>query len=1090
MRILTQGLKQLSLKLTSEGVKSFKVTSTKNGMSSSGQVYLQHILSNLSFSGTPEAHAVGKSSNVSLISHLNTNGTYQWLFNDTNYTTTVPWVMYTCPKPGKWSTTMFGSNCMSLSYAICEIFCQEEINGLEFAKNGLVTTAEKEQTKINFLLRNGSHVNITIDSGDGSGLKYLTDSKVSGAILVASMNKTYASKGVYTVNITACNLLGCKSTVGNITIQSKIANLTFYSPPCSATNSSINFTASMAAGCDPLYSWTVENQTYKTGSQAWFSYTYKKAGLHTMTLVAYNNVSTALTSCKEIVVKDTIEGVQVGPVADSGIPQIANIPYKVGGGSDVKVSICYGDSVCESPSSNFSAEGTVIYSGSFSHNYTKGGDYVANLTFCNCVGCNSTTVNVHVEIPVAGPKMSIGRKTAPTINVAACSAPMYVLVNEKVFMVADVSNGTNVKVTWEFGDGFNATDYHDGEFHESGAHANHSYSSSGNYTITVKLVNQNGQKDFKCHIVAQDPILALEMSSNSPQGIPDGSLSISTKTSGTRPSDPIHCVMQFGDGNSSGSLPMSYDTPQTVVNTNKYPSAAFYNATINCSNAVSWAAKSITVELQDKIYGSQVETFGIAPQAKHDIVVGEGYNGPGERGNIYPLEHEIRFFTQTSNGTNKTCIHCFSCGTAEQVIKNTTCGNVTHKFTTPGNKTTTITIKNDVSSQVVSIVVNVEESIVCTPITDPGPQARTLPHIFKPAPAKVGPNWCCLFKYGDKTKADYYVPTTSKCKADLISLDGIATSINPKKTFEGSTFDVNHTFPAVGEYLNSMYCWNRVSQCTTDIKAVVVNKPCKQPIVTIPDLNPNITTPTESKKSELKTIRTKNVVDCEASLNRSFVWVFSLIDNKTKTETKANLSGVDTNEEFITLPQRKLNVGLYKVCFTLNLTEMIGVAGTTCSYLKIIQSPLKVELKGGSLIAVGFNKSMTLNGIQSQDVDTELTVEKDKDLTCYFFCKAEGENYTFPASFNQNNVPAVPAVRPIPVNNTQNMTYLGGCYGDGPGRLKSDLLKCSVDLFTGRMLENTTYIMRMYMLHKDGRFGHTEQKWQVKQGDPPSMSIA
>lgn len=109
---------------------------------------------------------------------------------------------------------MFGSNCMSLSYAICEILCQEEIDGLEFAKNGLETTAENKGASINWLLRNGSHVNITVDCGDGSALKYLVNSKVAGAVLVASVNKTYTTKGVYTVNVTACNLIGCNHLLG------------------------------------------------------------------------------------------------------------------------------------------------------------------------------------------------------------------------------------------------------------------------------------------------------------------------------------------------------------------------------------------------------------------------------------------------------------------------------------------------------------------------------------------------------------------------------------------------------------------------------------------------------------------------------------------------------------------------------------------------------------------------------------------------------------------------------------------------------------------------------------------------------------
>ncbi|KAK3717356.1 hypothetical protein QZH41_011584, partial [Actinostola sp. cb2023] len=1082
LRILTKGSQTILLKYTKDGVKPIKMA-LLSGWSYELKVRSQYVLSNVSISSIPEAHPTHRGSNVSLVPHQATNATYTFMFNATNISTASPWTMHECLKAGMNKVTVLARNKVSLSYAVCEIECQDEINGLAFAVNGLRTTAVNELAQVNWLLTNGSHVTQTIDPGDGTGLRTLNNSKVSGAIFVASLNKTYTSKGVYKINITACNKLGCKSIQGELTIQQRIANLTLNAPQCIATNHSANFTSAILRGCDVNYVWTTDgNTTTRTNRQSWSTYTYGKSGLYTMNLVAHNNVSTALVSCNSIQVKDTVEGVEVGPVQPSGIPQMATIPYKIQGGTDIQVSICFGDGMCEKKNGTVSAEGSTVYSGSFTHNYTKGGDYVANLTFCNCVGCNSTLVNVHVEIPVAGPKVVVSGSVAPTINVDACSGPLYVRVNELVYMVVGITNGTNVKVLWDYDDGHNSTEYVKGAFHQSGVHSNHSYSKEGNYTIRVKLDNKNGHKVFTCHIVAQNPILDLVMGSNSPQGFPDGSVTITTTTKGARPSDPIKCAFTYGDNKSAGPLLMSFIALQSVVVQHAFPHKGFFNVTVNCSNAVSFQARWLHVEVQDKVSGPDLKSYGTAPLAKRPWVEGEGYNGPGMQGHIFPLKHLVQFWSTSFNGSNLTCSYCFDCNGPEQIIKNTSCGNITHQFTKQGEKDVKLTVKNDVSSKSIKIRVIMDESIQCNEVPNDGPKVKGKPHIFTSNPTKHGPNWCCWVKYGDHTPPDFFVPRNSNCTKPE------NTDPLNRKEFEGNTIKGNHTFPAVGKYDNVLQCWNRVSECESSTKAVVVALPCRQPIVTIPDLVCNKSQPTKSMRSAEKVIRSKNIIDCAASLVRVFKWEFYRIDNVTNIETKLNMTNlVSTRNEFVTIPPRKLSLGLYKVCFTLNMTEMIGVASTVCCYLQITKSPLSAEISGGSKIAVGWNKTKTIDGTNSRDPDTSLMANEDPKLTCYWFCKSQQDNYTFPTKFDKNTVPAIPPRRTVPINDTLNVTYLGGCNGDGPGRLEST--ECKLDMDTGKMQENTTYDIKMCMLHDDGRIAWIGQTWEIKQGDPPIMGV-
>lgn len=1077
-KVIPHGLVMTTNTYDSEG--TYKAKAEYGSNSATNLIHAQNVVSNISLHWLA-AYPTKEASNVSLSPHSGTNITYTWIFNTTNVTTSTPWVMHSFQSHGFHSVAVFASNKVSVSYSRCSVEGQERISGLEFTVNGLPTSAEKEITRISWSLQNGSNVNFKIDPGDGSGVRELNDSKVAGAVFISTLNTTYAAAGVYNVSITASNKLANVTISGLITIQEKIANVSTNAPNCMATNKGVNITASTEHGDMMRYAWTINNQTFKTYQQPWLVYTPSKAGLYNLTLVVYNNVSTGLMSCKYIQTKDTVGDVELGPVLPAGIGQPLYIPYKVNDGSDFRISVCYGDGVCVNKNGTEDAEGVAVYSSVFAHNYTKDGDYLVNLTVCNCVGCNSTLINVHVETPVTDPKVTVSTSGRPSNLDKACSAPLYVQVNQSMFMALRVGNGTNVKVEWDYGDGFNSSESSLGPFDKDGMHSNHSYRKAGNYTITAKPYNLNGHEVFTCRIVAEDPILGLAVTSNSPVGFPDGSATVTTVTTDPRPSSPIHCVYVYGDTKTSASLPMSFAEKQTVISYHKYPFKGKFRGSVNCSNAISFFVKPFQVEVQDKVHGSTVKAFGIVPQKKRLWVVGDGYQGPGKQGTIFGRNTDIQLITNSVNGSNLTCSFCFDCNGAEQVIKNSSCGNITHRFTTSGKKEVKVEVKNDVSSETIKIDLTIDDNIDCASLHNDGPKPKKDHHIFTAAPNMVGPNWCCYINYGDSSIPELLVPETSNCNS---SLEFPSTLIR----FKGASFQTNHTYPGVGEYSVIMECGNRVSECKLESKAVMVQIPCKQPTVTIMDFSPNSTSPTKKMRSVEIEIRSKNTIDCEASLKRIFTWK---IYSQKSLGVPINMTGragrAATNKEHISLLPRTLQVGVYKVCFTLNMTEVIGVHGTACSYLRIIASPITAEIVGGTEVAVGFNKTRNLDAQNSRDPDTEFTASNDPKLKCYWFCKREGDNYTLPTSVDQENIPAVPKPREIPVNGSQNVTDLGGCFGDGPGRLEGT--HCNLAVSTAKMQENTTYEFKVCVVHDDRRSKCTNQKWNIKTGDPPAMAI-
>lgn len=1078
-KVIPHGLVTTTHTYSSEG--TYKAKAVYGSDSATNLIHAQHVVSNISLHSVP-AYPTKEAINISLAPHSGTNVSYTWVFNTTNFTTSTPWVIHSFQQAGFHSVAVFASNKVSVSYSSCSVESQERIKGLEFTVQGLMTTAEKEMTRISWSLENGSNVDFKIDPGDGSGARVLNNSKVAGAVFVGTLNTTYSAAGIYNVTITASNKLDNVTISGLVTIQEKIANVSTHTPNCMATNKSVNITASTGHGDMLRYAWTINNQTYKTNEQPWLIYTPSKAGFYNLTLVVYNNVSTGLSSCKFIPTKDTVGGVEIGPVQPEAIGHPLSIPYQVNNGSDFRISVCYGDGVCIDRNGTEDAEGPTVFTDVLTHNYTKDGDYLVNLTVCNCVGCNSTSISVHVETPISGPRVTISKTGRPSNQDNACSAPVYVQVNQTVFMVLHVSNGTNVKVLWDYGDGHNSSESSLGLFNKDGMHSNHSYSKAGNFTVTAKPHNLNGHDVFTCHVVAEDPILGLSVTSNSPVGYPNGSVTVTAVTTDPRPSSPIHCIYEYGDTKTSLSLPMSFAQKQTVVSYHKYPHHGKFRGRVNCSNAISFFVEPFEVEVQEKVHGSNIKAFGRVPQNKKHWVVGDRYQGPGKQGTIFGRSTDVQFITNSVNGSNLTCSFCFDCNGPEQVIKNSSCANITHRFTMTGKKEVKVVVKNDISSETIKMSVTIDDNINCGTLVNDGPKTNGMYHIFTATPTMVGSNWCCYIKYGDSTKADFLVPETSNCNST--GLGFTSTLI----TFKGRvSFTTNHTYPGVGEYDVTMECGNRVSECTLESKAVMVKIPCKQPTVNIMDFSSNSTTATEKMRSEEIEIRSKNIIDCEAPLKRVFTWkIYN--NSKNSLGAEINLTGrVDTSKEQLNLLPRTLQVGSYKVCFTLNMTEIIGVHGTACCYLRIIPSPIIAEIVGGTEVAVGFNKTRNLDAQNSRDPDTALKASNDPQLKCYWFCKREGDNYTLPTSIDPNNLPAVPEPRQVPVNGSHNMTDLGGCFGDGPGRLKGT--DCNLPVSTAKMHENTTYDFKVCVVHDDGRTKCSSQKWNIMAGDPPSMAI-
>lgn len=288
-----------------------------------------------------------------------------------------------------------------------------------------------------------------------------------------------------------------------------------------------NFTASPIEGCPPLvvsftntstnatsYSWDLGNGTPLTG-QTNPQTSYLTAGTYTVTLTAFGPNGTS--SQKQM----TITVHPLPTVNFTASP----------------LAVCPGGTIQFTDQSVLNVPGGATYLWDFgdgggstsqnpAHTYYIPGPKNVSLFVTNDQGCQSNIVkNAYVTV-----------YTPPAINVSAsttynCHAPATVTFN-------NTTTGTQpITFEWDFGDGQQGT----------GTSPTHTYSNTGNYTVTVIATDGNGCKDTA---VLTNHVVVTEI--NADFTMPNDSACIFSSVSFTNTSSTHQSrTWFFGDGNSS-----------------------------------------------------------------------------------------------------------------------------------------------------------------------------------------------------------------------------------------------------------------------------------------------------------------------------------------------------------------------------------------------------------------------------------------------------------------------------------------------------------------------------------------------------------
>ncbi|MFA5212574.1 MAG: DUF2341 domain-containing protein, partial [Methanoregula sp.] len=387
---------------------------------------------------------------------------------------------------------------------------------------------------------------------------------------------TYATAGIYTVNLTVLNSYGSNSCVKTdyITVGSGI--------------SVGAFTANTTSGNAPLAVQFTDGSTLNPASWYWdFGdnvtsteqnpvHVYTADGSYTVNLTVSNSYGS--NSC-----------VKTGYITvGSGIPVGAFTVNTTSGNAPLTVQFTDGSTINPTAWSwNFGDNATSTEQNPV-HTYAANGNYTVNLTISNSYGSNSC---VKIDYITVGSGIPVGAFTA---NATSGNAPLAV-------QFTDGSTVNPTSWSWDFGDGATSTEQN----------PVHSYAANGNYTINLTVSNSYGSTSC----VKTDYITVGS-------GVPIGNFT-ATLTNGYAPLhiqfidistvNPTSWAWDFGDGATS--------TSQNPIHT--YGAVGNYTVTLTATNGYG----SNTITKTDYIYAgtgySQNFSFTASDQAvyQQEVVI-------------------------------------------------------------------------------------------------------------------------------------------------------------------------------------------------------------------------------------------------------------------------------------------------------------------------------------------------------------------------------------------------------------------------------------------------------------------------------------
>lgn len=667
----------------------------------------------------------------------------------------------------------------------------------------------------------------------------------------------------------------------------------------------------------------------------------------------------------------------------------------------------------------------------------------------------------------------------PINNPVLTRSKTFVEVNTTANFTCTMTEGSNVSLLWDFGDGSAVeSQYNQGHFPSEGTAAEHVFRREGVYTVTL-LVN-NSVSNFTLHIpiYIQNPHY-LVLITNSPQNIPPGTVifTVTLEPGKEHPTSSNYAV-HYGDGTAIAD--QTFSAPLELKHS--YAVHGAYVMNITFTNNVHFISLETEVEVQTPITKLQAFSFHTGPVEN----IGKPGWGPNET--YFPCDFPVYFNTSIQTGTNVSYHWTF--GESEVVI--TTNTSVNHSFSSPGRYTVKLKAANAVSQVHRELSIDIQCMAKIRSFTNNSPVKLGVPITFSVGIEQVGTASCYLVEIGENIVYSFRMKTPGSCP-DACSKLG--EEIRPFS--DSKRFSFVYTYSGVASYSVNVTACNMVYSMKKTGEAVVTSKPCSNPQVT---MNPEITgsTPAEAKSYNpwrQVSITNKITINCEASNTTTFSWKVCTMPNHNERCVSYQLPrSVSVLGAQLDLP-KYLPYGYYCMHFTCVMVGVDGIQNSSYGCIRFIPSKLEAAIDGGDSRSIGLGKTAVIGSYETYDRDVEKNKHHPSNFTRCWFC-AKHDTYdqdTVNNCFNLTAFPLTPILQLRESNSSSNGTLSNstvidenGCFGFPPGRLNASTPEIAFSTLMMGLGEKYDVCM-LAMKNNRKRFACTTI--EIVEGDPPKVEV-
>ncbi|WP_440945538.1 PKD domain-containing protein [Methanosarcina sp. T3] len=231
------------------------------------------------------------------------------------------------------------------------------------------------------------------------------------------------------------------------------------------------------------------------------------------------------------------------------------------------LNVVFTDTSTNSPTAwkwNF-GDGTTSTAKNPTHTYSSAGSYTVTLTASNTAGSNTVTKSSYIKVTAASSQKPVANFSS---SVTSGSVPLNIVFT-------DTSANSPTAWEWNFGDGTTST----------AKNPTHTYSSAGNYSITLKATNSAGSSTVTKWLIRTgartmqfdvEEVNAVQKPvANFSSSVTSGSVPLNIVFTDTSANSPTAWEWNFGDG-----------TTSTAKNpTHTYSSAGNYSITLKATNS-------------------------------------------------------------------------------------------------------------------------------------------------------------------------------------------------------------------------------------------------------------------------------------------------------------------------------------------------------------------------------------------------------------------------------------------------------------------------------------------------------------------------